>query len=262
MDVLQLQGVSKEFEGGIKAVDCVTLGVPEGSLLTIVGPSGCGKTTLLRLIAGLTAPTAGRVLMDGVEITAPGPDRGLVFQQYTSFPWLTVRENIAFGLRLDGGLDQVAASRKVEELLTAVRLAEFGNAFPSTLSGGQQQRVALARSLAVEPRVLLLDEPFGALDAQTRDEMQLLLLRLWEALGQTMLFVTHDIGEAVLLGNRVVISTPRPFRIAGVVEAGFEGPRGQGAKLLPDFLRMEQRITATMREYLLSPAGGETPDRT
>jgi ABC-type nitrate/sulfonate/bicarbonate transport system ATPase subunit len=251
MDVLQLQGASKEFDGGIKAVDSVTLGVPAGSLLTIVGPSGCGKTTLLRLIAGLTLPTEGRILMDGVEVTGPGPDRGLVFQQYTSFPWLTVRENIAFGLQLDSRFDHATASRKVERLLAAVRLAEFGNAFPRTLSGGQQQRVALARSLAVEPRVLLLDEPFGALDAQTRDEMQLLLLRLWETLRQTMLFVTHDIGEAVFLGERIVISTPRPFRVAQELKTGFEGVRSQTAKLLPQFIRVEQRVTTVLREYLM-----------
>ena len=248
MSLLELQSVSKVFRGGIRAVEDVALDIDQGSFVSILGPSGCGKTTLLRLIAGLTTPTSGEIVMDSRRIEGPGPERGLVFQEYTSFPWLSVRDNIAFGLRLTADSAESEIMRRVDELLSAVDLMEFADAYPGRLSGGQQQRVALARSLAVSPKVLLLDEPFGALDAQTRNDMQILLLGLWIELGQTTLFVTHDIEEAVFLGQQIVVSTPRPFRIASKVSSALTAHRTQELKLTKTFMEAEQQITLLLRK--------------
>lgn len=247
MALLELHSVSKEFSGGIEAVRDVTLAVEEGEFMSILGPSGCGKTTLLRLIAGLSMPTTGELCLSGHRIIGPGADRGLVSQEYTSFPWLSVRDNIAFGLRLDHSQSKTAVCKRVDDLFSMMGLREFADAYPEQLSGGQQQRVALARSLAISPRLLLLDEPFGALDAQTRNDMQQLLHALWIELSQTMLFVTHDIEEAVFLGRSIAISTSRPFRLASHVMSRLPAKRRQSQKMGPDFLATEREITLLLR---------------
>src|SRR5258706_2359952 len=205
MSKVSIEGVSRTFPGvrggpPTEALQPTTLAVADNDFITIVGPSGCGKSTLLRIVAGLDTPTVGRVLLDGVPVTRPGADRGMVFQSYTLFPWLNVRENICFGLRERG----VAADRQREIAsywIGKVGLEGFEHHFPKMLSGGMQQRTAIARALANEPKILLLDEPFGALDNQTRSLMQELLLSIWESDRKTGLFVTHDIEEAICMAN-------------------------------------------------------------
>lgn len=241
--------MSKTFDHSLVAVTNVSLEVKENEFISMLGPSGCGKTTLLRIMAGLEQPTSGKIYLHDVEIKGPGAGRGMVFQKYTSFPWLTVRKNIEFGLRLrDIALNERSAI--VEELLREVDLQEFSNAYPATLSGGQQQRVALARTLAVNPEILLLDEPFGALDAQTRAEMQLLLLDIWRTHERTVIFVTHDIEEAIFLGQRLIISSPRPFQIKYDLQIPFSYPRPLELKTSPDFIRLEDDVTIKLRELV------------
>lgn len=250
MALLELIGVSKTYSGGIEAVRNCSLSVDDGAFLSILGPSGCGKTTLLKLVAGLIKQTEGSILMDGAEITGPGPDRGVVFQEYTSFPWLSVRENVAFGLRLQENWSEEDIAKKVDALLDEVELEEFSHTYPGFLSGGQQQRVALARSLAVKPRVLLLDEPFGALDAQTRNSMQTLIRKLWNDLGQTMLFITHDIEEAVFLGQEVLVSSTRPFVIREQIYVDLPELRSHHMKLSDEFATFERDIARALRRSI------------
>ncbi|MFB9681602.1 ABC transporter ATP-binding protein [Streptosporangium vulgare] len=225
---LRIQGVGKEFAGrdthrSFAALDDVNLDVREGELLTLVGPSGCGKSTLLDLIAGLAAPTTGRILLDGVPLDGPGLDRGIVLQQYALFPWRTALSNIEFALE-----GRAATKRERAELargyLDLVGLGEFGDRYPHELSLGMPQRVAIARSLAADPAVLLLDEPFAALDAGTRESLQVELARVWEKTGTTVLFATRSVDEAVYLGRRVAVMTSRPGRIGRPVEVDL-GPR-------------------------------------
>ncbi|MER5651320.1 ABC transporter ATP-binding protein [Streptosporangium sp. NPDC002524] len=225
---LSVQGVGKEFPGrdahrSFAALDDVDLDVREGELLALVGPSGCGKSTLLDLIAGLAAPTTGRILLDGVPLDGPGLDRGIVLQQYALFPWRTALSNVEFALE-----GRAATRRERAELargyLDLVGLGESGDRYPHELSLGMPQRVALARSLAAEPAVLLLDEPFAALDAGTRESLQEELVRIWEKTGTTILFTTRSIDEAVYLGRRVAVMTSRPGRIGRPVEVDL-GPR-------------------------------------
>jgi NitT/TauT family transport system ATP-binding protein len=217
-----------------------------GEFRVLLGPSGCGKSTILRLIAGLDFPTHGEVLMNGHRVTGPGSDRGMVFQKYTSFAWLTVTRNIEYGLAIRG---TPAAERNemVAHLIEAVGLKGFENAYPHTLSGGMQQRVAIARSLAVRPQVLLMDEPFGALDAQTRNEMQDLLLRIWDETAATVLFVTHDVAEAVYLADRMYIVSARPGTIVEEIPVPFGRPRDQGLKQQRDFQDLEAHALARLR---------------
>ncbi|WP_440072990.1 ABC transporter ATP-binding protein [Streptosporangium sp. OZ121] len=231
---LRIQGVGKEFTGrdthrSFAALDDVNLDVREGELLTLVGPSGCGKSALLDLIAGLAAPTTGRILLDGVPLDGPGLGRGIVLQQYALFPWRTALSNIEFALE-----GRAATKGERAELargyLDLVGLGEFGDRYPHELSPGMPQRVAVARSLAADPAVLLLDEPFAALDAGTRESLQEELVRIWEKTGMTILFATRSIDEAVYLGRRVAVMTSRPGRIGRTVEVDLgsrEGdPRG------------------------------------
>ncbi|MDQ3557789.1 MAG: ABC transporter ATP-binding protein, partial [Pseudomonadota bacterium] len=206
------------------ALEPISLQVAENDFITILGPSGCGKSTLLRIVAGLDRPSAGRVLLDRREIDRPGPDRGMVFQSYTLFPWLTVQENIGFGLR-EKGLARVERDQVIASYIEKVGLRGFARHYPKTLSGGMQQRTAIARALANDPAILLLDEPFGALDNQTRSLMQELLLGIWEAERKTVLFVTHDIEEAIFLANRVIVMTARPGRIKADVPIPLAHPR-------------------------------------
>ena len=215
---IRFEQVRKEFvmrgEGGgpgqhFTALEDITLDVRSGEFLALVGPSGCGKSTLLDLLGGLTAPTSGRILLDGRPITGPGRDRGIVFQQYALFPWRTAADNVAFGLDIAG----LKARQRLDiarHFLDLVGLSGFADRYPHELSGGMKQRVAIARSLAYDPEVLLMDEPFAALDAQTRETLQGELLRIWRATGKTIVFITHGIDEAIVLGQRVAVMTSRP----------------------------------------------------
>ena len=256
MSKLLIENVSRVFpgvRGGLptRALEPTTITVGDNDFVTILGPSGCGKSTLLRLVAGLDTPTAGEVLLDGKPVTRPGPDRGMVFQSYTLFPWLTVADNVAFGLREKG----VAASERtgiVAEWLTRVGLTSFANHYPKQLSGGMQQRTAIARALANDPAILLLDEPFGALDNQTRALMQELLLGIWERERKTVLFVTHDIDEAVFMGSRVVVMSARPGRIKLDREVPLAHPRHYSVKTTAPFVELKAELTEQVRTEVLA----------
>ncbi len=224
-----------------------------GEFRVLLGPSGCGKSTILRLIAGLDRPSRGEVFVNGKPVKGPGRDRGMVFQKYTSFPWLTVADNIAYGLKIHG--TPPAESRKiVARLVQAVGLSGFEKAYPDTLSGGMQQRVAIARTLAVRPQVILMDEPFGALDAQTRSDMQLLLLRIWEETASTVLFVTHDVEEAIYLGDRIFILSARPGTIAEDVPVPFGRPRDMALKQKNEFHELQSYVLGCLRR---APGNGQ-----
>jgi ABC-type nitrate/sulfonate/bicarbonate transport system ATPase subunit len=217
-----------------------------GEFRVLLGPSGCGKSTLLRMIAGLDRPDSGQVLVNGKTIQGPGRDRGMVFQKYTSFPWLTVAENIAYGPTIHG----VAAAERtkiVAHLVEAVGLGGFENSYPDTLSGGMQQRLAIARTLANRPQVILMDEPFGALDAQTRAEMQQLLLRVWDETASTILFVTHDVDEAIYLADRIYIFSSRPGTIVEDLPVPFSRPRDPEVRQSAEFHEMQQHVLACLR---------------
>ncbi len=249
-----LDGVVKEFPGPagpLRVVDGVSLTVREGEFISLVGPSGCGKTTLLSMVAGFTSPTAGRITLDGRPITAPGPDRGVIFQEYAVFPWLTVRDNIAFGLTLRA--NRVPAAEReavVERYLRFMGLEGFERAWPKTLSGGMKQRVALARAYAVKSEFLLMDEPFGALDAQTRTAMQNLLLEVLEKEGKTVLFITHAVEEALYLSSRIVVVSARPARIRRIVEVPFPSPRSDKIRRAPEFHELRAEVEGlVMQEY-------------
>lgn len=210
MAAVELHKVSRHFvtdSGIVPAVTDLDLVVKEGEFLCVVGPSGCGKSTLLNLIAGFERPDAGKVLVDGVEVVTPGPERFVIFQEPALFPWLNVRQNIAFGLKI-AGLPPPEQERRVSELLQLVQLSRFADAWIHELSGGMKQRVALARALALDPAILLMDEPFAALDAQTRDLLHEELERIWQRTGKTIIFVTHNVREAVRLGTRVILMSP------------------------------------------------------
>ena len=228
-------------KGTITALEDVSFDVADKEFAVIVGPSGCGKSSLLYLAAGLADPTSGEIVIDDRVIDGPGADRGMVFQSYTLFPWLNVWKNVEFGLKRRG---VPAAERRVivERYLDEVGLTQFADAFPNQLSGGMMQRVAIARALANDPEVLLMDEPFGALDSQTRAQMQKLLLRVWENRHKTVLFVTHDIDEAILLGDRVYVMTGRPGRIKEEIPIAIEHPRSIDLILNPQFLMIKRRI--------------------
>lgn len=251
MSKLIVENVSRVFpavRGGTptRALEPTSLTVADNDFVTILGPSGCGKSTLLRMVAGLDTPTTGRILLDGKAITGPGADRGMVFQSYTLFPWLTVAENVAFGLR-ERGISQKERSAIAREWLNKVGLTSFANHFPKQLSGGMQQRTAIARALANDPKILLLDEPFGALDNQTRALMQELLLGIWERERKTVIFVTHDIEEAIFLASRVVVMSARPGRIKADIPVDLPHPRHYTIKTSPAFSDLKARLTEEIR---------------
>ena len=255
MSRLAIEGVSRIFPGARRrpptvALEPIELGVEDNDFIAILGPSGCGKSTLLRIVAGLDRPTAGRVRLDGQPVTGPGRDRGMVFQSYTLFPWLTVRENICFGLR-EQGMPRGEQERLAASFVERVGLRGFEDHYPTMLSGGMQQRTALARSLANDPKILLLDEPFGALDNQTRVLMQELLLGIWEADRKTVLFVTHDIDEAIFMANRVVVMTARPGRLKCEVAIDLRHPRHYTVKTTPEFAAYKARLTEKIRAEAL-----------
>jgi NitT/TauT family transport system ATP-binding protein len=251
MGFLAIEGLSRVFpgvRGGLptQALDRTDLAVEDNDFICILGPSGCGKSTLLRLVAGLDTPTTGKVVLDGQPVAGPGPDRGMVFQSYTLFPWLTVRENVLFGTR--------STAEKSDDLIAKVGLRGFENHYPKMLSGGMQQRTALARALANDPKILLLDEPFGALDNQTRALMQELLLGIWEADRKTVLFVTHDIDEAIFLSNRVAVMSARPGRIKSELRVELAHPRHYTMKTTPQFSRYKAQLTEEIRVEALKAA--------
>ncbi|MBH0781637.1 ABC transporter ATP-binding protein [Nocardia bovistercoris] len=228
---LALKAVRKEFSvrdsaERFVAVEDITLDLHEGEFLVLVGPSGSGKSTLLDLLGGLSKPTSGEILLDGAPITGPGLDRGIVFQQYALLPWRTARTNIEFGLEAKG-LRRKERRRIADEYLELVGLSGFGDRYPHELSGGMKQRVAIARSLAFDPEVLLMDEPFAALDAQTRESLQDELRRIWQATGKTILFITHGIDEAVYLGQRVAVLTSRPGRVKATLDVDIDRDTGE-----------------------------------
>ncbi|MFF6779300.1 ABC transporter ATP-binding protein [Streptomyces sp. NPDC012637] len=249
-------GVGKEFcvkgkDGArsvVTALDGVDLTVGAGEFLVVVGPSGCGKSSLLDLLGGLSRPTSGRILLDGSPVTGPGLDRGIVFQQYALLPWRTAQGNVEFGLEAVGVPRRERAAR-AREFLDLVGLTGFEGRHPHELSGGMRQRVAIARSLAYDPDVLLMDEPFAALDAQTRESLQDELLRIWRATGKTVVFITHGIDEAVHLGQRVAVMTSRPGRIKEVVPVDLPAPAdGDDPRSSPEFARYRHHVWSLLRD--------------
>ena len=260
MAEILLSGVSKAFGSRadtVIALDDCTFTVPEGEFVTLLGPSGCGKSTALDLIAGFTQPTAGTVTVGGSRVERPGPDRAVVFQDTALFPWLRVEDNIAFGLRVAGAADG-AVREKVEELLDRVGLREFRRRYPAELSGGMRQRVALARVLALESDVLLMDEPFGALDAQTRGLMQEFLTGIWERDRRTVLFVTHDLDEAVFLADRVLVMTARPGRIKRELVVDLPRPRAPDIMATLRFHALRDEIRSLVRDEAIRTMGAAT----
>jgi NitT/TauT family transport system ATP-binding protein/sulfonate transport system ATP-binding protein len=258
MSKLVIDGVSRVFPGvrggaPTHALQETHLQVADNDFICILGPSGCGKSTLLRIVASLDRPTTGRVALDGEPVTRPGPDRGMVFQSYTLFPWLTVRQNICFGLR-EKGVPQAEQDRVAAHFVERVGLRGFESHYPKMLSGGMQQRTALARALANDPKILLLDEPFGALDNQTRALMQELLLGIWESDRKTVLFVTHDIDEAIFMANRVAVMTARPGRIKSDVRIDLPHPRHYTVKTTPEFSSYKARLTEEIRAESIKAA--------
>jgi len=255
---LVIEAVSRTFAGvrggpPTRALEPNSLSVADNDFICILGPSGCGKSTLLRIIAGLDLPTTGRVLLDGDPVGGPGPDRGMVFQSYTLFPWLTVEQNICFGLR-EKGLPRAEQERIAGHYVDRVGLKGFEHHYPKMLSGGMQQRTALARALANDPKILLLDEPFGALDNQTRMLMQELLLGIWEADRKTVLFVTHDIDEAIFMGTRVAVMTARPGRLKSDVRIDLSHPRHYTVKTTQEFAAYKARLTEEIRAESIKAA--------
>ena len=245
MKILSVRGVERRFDTTL-ALQATDLDVAENDFITILGPSGCGKSTLLRIVAGLDRQTAGEVMLEGRRIDGPGADRGMVFQSYTLFPWLTVRDNVCFGLR-ERGMNPAQQLEVADAFLAKVGLRGFEHHYPKQLSGGMQQRTAIARALANNPRILLMDEPFGALDHQTRELMQELLLGIWEAEKKTVLFVTHDIDEAVFMGSRVVVMSARPGRIKLDRAVPLPHPRHYSVKTTPAFTELKAELTEQVR---------------
>ena len=241
MSKVTINSVSKMFENKgtlFKSLENVDLEVNEGEFLCILGPSGCGKSTILRLIAGLDEPSSGQILMDNEVIIGPDSKRGMVFQEYSLFPWRSVIENVAFPLEMKG-VPEEKRNKIAEDYLKIVGLENFRDSKPYELSGGMKQRVAIIRSLAGDPEVLLMDEPFGALDIQTRNQLQKDLLKIWEDKGKTIIFVTHSVDEAIFLGDRVVLMSKSPGKIAKIYEIDIKRIRD---RLSPDFLQLKQKI--------------------
>ncbi len=244
---VRVEGVRKAFASGgreVVALDGIDLAIAPGELVCLLGPSGCGKSTLLNAIAGFAPPTAGTVEAGGRPVAGPGPDRAMVFQEYALFPWLTVERNVAFGLEMRGE-PRSAIRRKVDALLAKLSLSEFRDRFPKDLSGGMRQRVAIARVLAIDPPMLLMDEPFGALDALTRRNLQDELLRIWSELGKTIVFVTHGIEESLYLADRVVVMTYRPGTIKRIVPVEMPRPRDPAS---PAFNELKKHVSQLVME--------------
>ena len=251
---VQIKAVEKIYEGRngkTVALNGVNLDIYDNEFICVVGPSGCGKSTLLNIIAGLHEASSGEVLVDGVKVEGTGVDRGVVFQQYALFPWLTVKKNVMFGLKLKKDLTEEQREEIAMKYIKIVGLEKFVDAYPKELSGGMKQRVAIARAYAVNPSLLLMDEPFGALDAQTRTQLQTELLKTWEEEKKTCFFITHDVEEAILLATKVIVMSARPGRIKEVIDIDIPYPRGQESKMLPRFTELKNYIwNMVYKEYL------------
>jgi NitT/TauT family transport system ATP-binding protein len=252
LDVKHLGKIFDSAKGPVTALEDINLQVHRREFVTVIGPSGCGKSTLIRTLAGLESATSGEVLLEGASVNGPGPDRGMVFQGYTLFPWLTVKKNVLFGLR-NQGVSAAEAESEALEWINLVGLQEFGEVYPDQLSGGMKQRVAIARALAAKPRILLMDEPFGALDAQTRSKMQAYLLEIWKHIDITILFITHDLDEAIYLADRILVLDAHPGRVSELIEVPVSRPRTQDQLLQPEFLAARQRLD----ELIHPPEPGE-----
>ncbi|TAL89425.1 MAG: ABC transporter ATP-binding protein [Candidimonas sp.] len=261
---IHFDNVSMQFPtpgGLLEVVRQMSFSVNQGDFISLVGPSGCGKTTLLNMAAGFIKPSSGVVTLDGAPIKGPGPDRGVMFQEYGVFPWLTVEQNIAFGLNLKASGKRSSQKKKeiVDRYLELMGLSSFRRAFPKTLSGGMRQRLALARTYAVHPEFVLMDEPFGALDAQTRSAMHDLLLEVLHAEGKTVMLITHSVEEAVYLSNKVLIISARPSRIQEVINIPFPYPRAHALQETPEFNSLRSRIhNLVMLEYAAQEAQATT----
>ncbi|KQV26276.1 MULTISPECIES: ABC transporter ATP-binding protein [unclassified Microcella] len=241
---ISVREVSKVFplkDEQFVALDRVSLEIEDNEFVTVVGPSGCGKSTLMNILAGLETPSGGSALVDGAEVQGPGPERGVIFQQYALFPWLTVRQNVEFGLSV-GKVAARERRERADHFIRMVGLEQFADALPKMLSGGMKQRCAIARAYAVNPSILLMDEPFGALDALTRVTLQEQLLDTWSKEKRTVMFITHDVDEAVFLANRVVVMAAGPGRIYDIVEVDLPYPRTEDVRLSPEFAQLRNRV--------------------
>lgn len=263
---VKIQSVKKIYnssKGDVVALNGVSLDIKENEFVSVVGPSGCGKSTLLNIVAGLFPPTSGTITVNDKIVEGTSVERGVVFQQYALFPWLTVRKNIEFGLKINAlpdpslngelrKLTKIEIKERAEKYIKLVQLEDFADSFPKELSGGMKQRVAIARAYAVNPEILLLDEPFGALDAQTRTQLQSELIQTWEKERKTCLFITHDIDEAIILSERIVIMSARPGRIKEIVEVNIPHPRDQKTKMSDEFLKLKNYIWGLVYEEYLA----------
>jgi NitT/TauT family transport system ATP-binding protein len=241
---ISVREVTKTFQlhgEDFVALDRVSLDIADNEFVTVVGPSGCGKSTLMNILAGLDEPSGGEALVDGRVVSGPGPERGVIFQQYALFPWLSVRKNVEFGLKV-AGVSKAERHERAEHFIEMVGLQQFADALPKMLSGGMKQRCAIARAYAVNPSILLMDEPFGALDALTRVKLQEQLLQTWSREKRTVMFITHDVDEAVFLANRVVVMAARPGRIFDVIDVDLPYPRTEDMRLSPEFTELRNRV--------------------
>ncbi|MGD1989963.1 MAG: ABC transporter ATP-binding protein [Chromatiales bacterium] len=242
--ILEVKGLDKEFEtpkGRVTALRDINFKTHKREFVCVIGPSGCGKSTLIRILAGLETPSSGQMLLDGKEVHGPGPDRGMVFQGYTLFPWLTVRKNVMFGLQMSGHTREVSEQEALQ-WIDLVGLSKFADSYPHQLSGGMKQRVAIARALANQPRILLMDEPFGALDAQTRAKMQSYLMEIWKNIDITVLFITHDLDEAIYLADRILVLKAHPGEVQELIQVPVPQPRSSDQLLSPEFLATKKRL--------------------
>ena len=251
---ISFENVSVSFptaKGELEVVDNVSYAIANGEFVSIIGPSGCGKTTMMNLVAGFVRPTSGAVTLDGKPITGPGPERGVIFQEYGVFPWLSVEQNIAFGLRLRANRVPDEEIRSIcARYMRLMGLADFAQAYPKALSGGMRQRLAIARAYAVKPEFLLMDEPFGALDAQTRSNMQDLLLEVLQQEGKTVMLITHSVEEAIYLSSRIIVATARPSRIREIIDVPFAYPRTESLHESAEFGELRSYVRdLVMKEY-------------
>lgn len=254
---MEVKGLTKKFNGlhgEVTALKNIDLKIHKREFVCVIGPSGCGKSTLIRILAGLEQASEGQVLLDGNAVSKPGPERGMVFQGYTLFPWLTVKRNIMFGL-LESGMDKNSAEAEARQWIELIGLSRFENSYPHQLSGGMKQRVAIARALANKPKILLMDEPFGALDAQTRAKMQAYLMEIWKNIDITVFFITHDLDEAVYLADRILVLKANPGEVQELVEVPVPQPRHPDQFLSQEFLATKKHI-----EELIHPPAEETDD--
>jgi NitT/TauT family transport system ATP-binding protein len=256
LEVKHLGKVYKTAKGETTALQDINFKTHRRELVCVIGPSGCGKSTLVRILAGLESHSSGDVLLDGKPVTGPGRDRGMVFQGYTLFPWLTVKKNVMFGLEMNG-MSASEAGREAELWLELVGLEKFANAYPHELSGGMKQRVAIARALVNQPRILLMDEPFGALDAQTRAKMQSHLLEIWRNIDITIVFITHDLDEAIFLADRILVLKAHPGEVQELIEVAVPRPRNADQTTSPEFLATKARLEALIHPPEPEPAEDE-----